>query len=154
MNEVIATVNQSVVTILCALLSLLAALAVSWIKTYTAKLTAETFAIDDAATRDLVNDALARIKSLATATVDCTEQTLAASLREFAKTSTNAVTAADYRAQLVALGVEARDTVIRNLSDDYKQALIDANINLEEYVKSVVESKVLALKSATATAAG
>ncbi len=150
MNEVIATVNQSVVTILCALLSLMAAFAVSWIRAYTAKLATEALAIDDAATRDLINDALARVDKLATETVNCTEQTLAASLRALAKTNNDK----DLRQQLVALGLEARDTVIRNLSDDYKQALIDAGISLEEYVKSVVESKVLALKSATATAAG
>lgn len=150
MNEVIATVNQSVVTILCALLSLMAAFAVSWIRTYTAKLTAEALAIDDAATRDLINDALARVDTLATKTVDCIEQTIAASLRELAKTSPDK----DLRMQLVGLGLEARETVINNLSDDYKQALIEAGINLEEYVKSVVEARVLALKSATAAAAG
>lgn len=152
MNEIMTTATQAVVTILCALLSLVAAKGVSWINSYTAKLTAEALAIDDAATRDLINDALARVDKLATETVNCTEQTLAASLRKLAKTSTDP--AADYRAQLVALGLEARDTVISNLSEDYKQALIDAGIRLEDYVKSVVESKVLSLKSAPATAAG
>ncbi len=152
MNEIMTTATQAVVTILCALLSLVAAKGVSWISSYTAKLTAEALAIDDAATRDLINDALARVDKLATETVNCTEQTIAASLRELAKTSTD--TGTDFRAQLIALGTEARDTVIKNLSDDYKQALIDAGISLEDYVKSVVESKVLTLKSATAAAAG
>lgn len=152
MNEVMTTATQAGATILCALLSLLAAKAVSMITAYTAKLSTEALAIDDAATRDLINDALARVETLATKTVECIEQTAAASIRKLAKTSTDPDK--DYRAQLVALGLEARETVIKNLSNDYKQALVDAGIHLEGYVQSVVESKVLALKSAPTATAG
>ena len=50
------------------------------------------------------------------------------------------------RDELLALGKEACETVIGNLSDEYKDALADACIDLESYVKSVVESKVYELK--------
>lgn len=141
-NGIFDALSPLLVNLLCAALTLLAAMALRGINSFTEWLRCESESLANDDWRHLVNDALERIDTLAEATVTCIEQTAAGTIREALKNGVEGIT----RDELLALGKEACETVIGNLSDEYKDALADACIDLESYVKSVVESKVYELK--------
>lgn len=141
-NGILDTLSPLLVNLLFAALALLAAMALRGINSFTEWLRCESESLANDDWRHLVNDALERIDTLAEVTVTCIEQTAAGTIREALKNGVEGIT----RDELLALGKEACETVIGNLSDEYKDALADACIDLESYVKSVVESKVYELK--------
>lgn len=141
MNEVIPAITSGAATVLAALVSLLAAFAVRWINTLTAKAQVESAKIEDEHFRALADEAVSRVDDLATKTVTKIEQTTAKALREAVKDDK-----VD-RAELEALGVAARDEIIDSLSDEYKTALKFAIGSVEDYVTKAVETKVYELKN-------
>lgn len=141
MSEVIPVITNAAATILAALVSLLAAFAVRWINTLTAKAQVESAKIEDEHMRALVDEAIGRVDDLATKTVTKTEQTTAKALREAVKDGK-----VD-KSELEALGVAARDEIVNSLSDEYKDALKFTVGSVEDYVTKAVETKVYELKN-------
>lgn len=130
------------VNLLCAALTLLAAMALRGINSFTERLRCESESLANDDWRHLVNDALERIDTLAGGHRHLHRADSSRYNPGGIKERCGRVT----RDELLALGKEACETVIGNLSDEYKDALADACIDLESYVKSVVESKVYELK--------
>jgi hypothetical protein len=133
-------VQKVLIDILMALIGLASAYAVYYINKATAKVKAETENIADEKQRKLVQDALWRVEDLAIKTVESIEQTVAKETREAVKDGK-----VD-RAELLALGTQAVDEIIGQLSEPTKTAIESEVNDLKTYVTSLVESAVLNLK--------
>lgn len=141
MNELTPIISNAAVTILTALIALVAAYALRGINALTAKIRIESAGLEDGQVRGFIDEALARLDDLAAKTVTQLEQTTAKALREAVKAGT--ANADD----LKALGRRAVQEIIRNLSPDYRDAIGETVGDLEGYVTNMVETKVFELKN-------
>lgn len=146
MNEIMPVMTDAAVTILTALLALLAAYCARWINAATAKARAESARIEDDQFRALSDEALARVDDLATKTVTQIEQTAAKTMREAIKGGDKTWTKDD----LKELGRLAVNEIISNLSPSYQEVIMETVGDLETYVTNTVESKVYELKNGIA----
>jgi pyrroline-5-carboxylate reductase len=137
MSEVI---NEALVNILIALISLGAAYAVYYINTLAHKVSEEAKDIGNSNVRKIIDDAIYRVSELAKETVTKFEQTIAADLREQVKAGK-----VDRNA-LLAVGQKAYDEVYNQLSDDVKNLLALEFNDVYALVVTLVEAEVYKLK--------
>ncbi|MDI3480806.1 MAG: hypothetical protein PWQ97_461 [Tepidanaerobacteraceae bacterium] len=134
-------VHGYLVDLLIALLGLACSYAIYYIRRASEKLAAEAEKIRDEKQAELVKNAVARAKDLATTMVEKTEQTMASEMRQAVKDGKID------RVELQNLGIKVYEEVYSNLSDDVKQA-IESEINdVYAYIQGLVESAVLRLKN-------
>lgn len=141
MNELTPIISNAAVTILTALIALVAAYAMRGINALTAKIRIESANLEDDHARGFIDEALARLDDLAVKTVTQLEQTTAKTLREAVKAGSASPD------ELKALGRQAVQEIIHNLSPDYYDAIRETVGDLEGYVTNVVETKVFELKN-------
>lgn len=143
MEAIQSMASEVLVNLAVAALGLLAAYAMYYIKQATGKLRAQTAQIQDAETRKVLDNALADTENLATVTVAAIEQTAAKQLREAVRDGrTN-------RDELVKLGTQAFEEIKAKVAPE-AQAAITRNLgSFDEYLRQLIEMKVLELKTAT-----
>ena len=148
MEQITSMANEVVVNIVVALLGLLAAYAISGIRSFTTKVKLQTAQLESDGQRGLLLDALDDVQELTTKTVTAIEQTTAKALREAVK---------DGRAtpeELKELSLVARDEIIDAVKPDTMR-IIDENFgSFEEYVLKCIETKVLELKNGVIEVSG
>lgn len=142
MEAIQSMASEVLVNLAVAALGLLAAYAMYYIKQATGKLRAQTAQIQDTETRKVLDNALADTENLATVTVAAIEQTAAKQLREAVRDGrTN-------RDELVKLGTQAFEEIKAKVAPE-AQAAITRNLgSFDEYLRQLIEMKVLELKTA------
>lgn len=146
MNELMPMVQDALVTVGTAVISLLAAYAVKAIRDLTVKLQVETIKLANEDERQLIEAAITRVNNLATTTVTSIEQTTAKALRESVKLGT-----ADKK-DLMQLAEDALFQIQTSLSDEYLIAIEDSFGDAEAYILNVIEQKVWELKNGLSAA--
>lgn len=121
-------------------LTLLSSYALYYIRKATTKLTAETAKIANDDKRALVQTAVNRLDDVATKTVKTIEQTTAKELRRAVKDGQAS------KEQLIDLSRQAYQEIVRTLEPEYLLALQDSLGDLEQYIRTTIEAKVLELK--------
>ena len=142
MNELLPMIQDGLITVAGAIITLLAAYAVRAINTYTVRLKVESLKIANDDQRTLVETAIARLGALATTTVTALEQTTAKTLREAVKAGN-----AD-RAELKQLATDAMYQIKFALAPEYLEAIEETYGDAEEYILKVIEEKVWQIKNA------
>lgn len=143
MEAIQSMASEVLVNLAVAALGLLAAYAMYYIKQATGKLRAQTAQIQDTETRKVLDNALADTENLATVTVAAIEQTAAKQIREAVRDGKTS------RDELVKLGIEAFEEIKAKVAPE-AQAAITRNLgSFDEYLRQLIEMKVLELKTAT-----
>lgn len=135
------TLQQTLIDILIALLSLGGAFLILYINKLSVKIKAETEKIQNEQQRALVGVAIERVNDLCKKTVSKIEQTTAGSLRELVKDGKID------RAELLSLGEVALDEVYAQLSNDALEVLEAEVTDVRSYILSTIESTLLELKN-------
>ncbi len=138
---IIDAVNQVLAAVVCAAVTALAGWAVTLIGRWKKLLQAETDNINDERARTAVKAAVDRVGELALMAVETFEQTVAGELRAKVKAG------AAPREALAAVGKMAVDEIYTNLDKKYIAALNEAIPDLPHYLASLVESKLLEMKT-------
>jgi len=133
MDMLTGAVQEVLVTVLLAALSLASVYAVSWIRRQQAALQARTDA-------ELGDRMIARAAALAESTVLALESTVAKKVREAVKDGR-----AD-RSELLALGSQAVDDVLRHLGEEGRRLLEEQVGDVRDFVRDLVEAQVERLK--------
>lgn len=123
-----------------AALTLLSSYALYYIRKAVAKVSAETAKIKNDEQRALAQAAIARLDDVASKTVKTIEQTTAAELRKAVKNGRAT------KEELAALAKKAYVEIVRTLEPEYLLALQDSLGDLDQYIKTTIEAKVLELK--------
>lgn len=134
-------VQQVLVNVLTALISLGGAYIVFYVNKLVAKVKVETEKLQDEKQQKLFEDALNRVNDLIQKTVAQIEQTSAKQMREAVKDGK-----VD-KAELEALGTLAVNNVYNQLTTDTKVVLSAELTDVEAYIQSAVEAAVLNLKN-------
>lgn len=136
-------INNTLVDILTAVLTCVAAWAIYYINVGTQIAKEKAKAIKDERQMALVDGAVDRVNDLAKKAVGKTEQTTAGELR-------NAVKDGNIdRSKLLALGKKVADDVYVQLSKDAIDALQTEIGDVKKYIEDTVETEVLKLKTNT-----
>lgn len=143
MDSIQANAVTSLEPVALAAISFLAAFATACIHKAKARIEAETAKIKDEQARQTLDDALDDVDNLATLTVQATEQTTAAELRQAVKDGK-----AD-KGELLALGKQAFDAVKAAVAPEAQAAIAKNLGSFDTYLQNLIEAKVLALKTAT-----
>jgi hypothetical protein len=139
-NNILQALQSALVDILLALIGLGSVYAVFYINKLKSKIQVEIEKTEDEKQRKLFEDALNRTNDLVVKTVMGIEQTTASSLRESVKDGK-----VD-RAELLALGKTAVETVYNQLSTDTILVLQNQITDVKQYITDSVEANVLKLK--------
>lgn len=123
-----------------AVVTLLSSYGVYYVRKAAQKLTAEAEKIEDEGHRQLVNDAISRLEDVATKTVGALEQTTAKELRQAVKDGVRS------REELVSLSGKAFEEICNTVGPEYLSFLALALGDVDAYIKSTIEAKVLQLK--------
>ncbi len=123
-----------------AALTLLSSYALYYIRKAAVKISAETAKIANDDQRALVQAAVARLDDVATKTVKTIEQTTAKELRRAVKNGQAT------KEELAALAKQAYSEIVRTMEPDYLNALQNTLGDLDKYIKTTIEAKVLELK--------
>lgn len=141
MDVIHSALFQTLLTFSLAVVALLGAYATNCIVKASAKLKEQTAQISDEHQRQLVENALADVERLAGVTVNAMEQTTAAALRESVKDGK-----VD-RAELLALGKIAFRDIKAKICPEAQAAITQNLGSFDEYLKNLIESKVLEVKT-------
>lgn len=139
-EQVISVVTQFVGEAVIALIGLVCAYLVFYLKQASAHIQEKTKQVMDARQQQILWDALTQVNDVAGKTVQKLEQTVAGGLREAIKDGKA------QREELVALGEQAYKEVMNTVSPEVKQILFDRMGDLQNYVRSMIEAKVLQVK--------
>lgn len=129
-----------------AALTLLSSYALYYIRKATAKVAAEATKIANDDQRALAQAAIARLDDVATKTIKTIEQTTAKELRRSVKNGQAS------KEDLSALAKQAYGEIVRTMEPDYLDALKTTLGDLDKYIKTTIEAKVLELKQNAAIA--
>lgn len=136
--------QEVLVNVALGVLTLLSSYALYYIRKATAKVTAEADKIKNDDQRALAQAAVERLNDIATKTVTAIEQTTASELRLAVK---NGQATKD---DLVRLSKQAYGEIVQTMQPDYLLALQNTLGDLDTYIKSTIEAKVLELKKSSA----
>jgi len=140
MEAIQSMASEALVNLAIGVITLLAAYAMYGINKLTAKAKAQTEQIEDEATRQLLNDALADVQNLAAVTVGAIEQTTAKELREAVKEGTA------NREALAALGETAFHAVKAAISADAQRVITKNLGSFDTYLTNLIENAVRQVK--------
>lgn len=143
MDTIQSIASEAAVTIVLALIGLLAACATYGIHKLTEKVKVQTAQLKDEDARRLLNNALEDVEELTTVTVASIEQTTAKQLREAVKDGK-----VD-RSELVALSKQAADEITAAVKPEAQKAIEENFGSFRDYISKLVEEKVLGLKAIT-----
>ncbi|WP_206458904.1 guanylate kinase [Anaerovorax sp. IOR16] len=141
MQELQSTLNETLISIGIACITLAGAYATFYLRRLTEKLKLETEKIQDDRQKELVIEALYRLDDVASKTVSAIEQTAADIIRKDISISDG-----DRKEKLQELGIRAYDQIIKTLEPEYVKALNESLGDFEGYVKSTIEDKVRLMK--------
>lgn len=128
------------VEVLVALIGLGCAYLTLYLRQAATRVKAETEHIRDQRQAELVRQAVDRLNDVAAKTVQKFEQTVAGDLR-------NKVKAGEVdRSQLLDLGKQAYDEVLKTIEPDVRQVLESTLGDFETYVKNTIETQVHQVK--------
>lgn len=134
--------SEALVNVTLAAITLLAAIAMYYIRLAASKVKTQTAKIKDEAGRKTLENALDDVSRLATLAVNYTEQTVAKALREAVKAGNGD------RDRLVALGREVLIEVKREISPEVQRVITDNLGNFDHYLEQCIEDAVLKVKQA------
>lgn len=143
MDAIIAALQDALLTIVLALISLGVAYAVSYIQKLKIKAKKQIDAIDDETTRKYATEALNRISELTENAVMSVEQEFGSEIRKQLADGTPGVT----RDDLLALKDVVVNKVLKQLTDNTKDAALAQVTDIQNYISDLVEKKLLELKS-------
>ncbi|MDU7473607.1 MAG: guanylate kinase [Paenibacillus macerans] len=123
-----------------AALTLLSSYALYYLRKAKAKVSAEAAKIANDDQRALAQAAIMRLDDVATKTVKTIEQTTAKELRRAVKNGQAS------KEDLAALARQAYGEIVRTMEPDYLDALKTTLGDLDKYIKTTIEAKVLELK--------
>lgn len=132
--------QELLINVVLAVITVLSSYALLYIRKASRKLAAETAKIENDDQRALVQAAVARLDDIATKTVKTIEQTTAKELRRAVK---NGQATKD---ELFNLSKRAYTEIVRTMEPEYLKALQETLGDLDQYIKTTVEAKVLELK--------
>jgi CHAD domain-containing protein len=135
-------VNETLVSIGMALVTLAGAYSTYYIKKLTDKLSLETKKLEDEAQRKLVEQALNRLDDVVEKTVNKIEQTTVKKLKKSISQGLKD------KSELKYLAIEAYDEIRKTLEPEYLDLLEDTLGDARTYIKNTIEDKVLNLKGA------
>lgn len=124
-------------TLLIGLLNIGAGYAVYLVKTYVAKLQAQSSKIKNEDQQQLVQSTLSRLEDLVKVTVVATEETVGKNLKELLKDGKIDKT------EIIALSDQVKDEIYSQLSEDSKVVLNEQIQDVDLYISNLIE-KVLA----------
>ena len=136
--------EEALVNIALALLSLLAAGATYGLTRLTGKVKAETQKIKDDGLRKQVDDAIDDVDELTTKTVGCIEQTTAKDLRQAVKDGKAS------RDDLIALSKQAAQEITAQIKPEVQDLITEHFGSFEDYLVKCIETKVLQIKTTEA----
>lgn len=142
-NDVLNNLQQSVITIVVALIGLAATYAVTYIKKLKDKVIGETNKIEDEATKSLATTAINRIGDLAVATVSALEQEYGKAIRDSIANGDGEFT----RDDLIALHDKAIQQVKDQLTDEAISAAESQINDIEGYISTKVSEALLNIKN-------
>ncbi len=145
-NVFLDVLTQVLITVVCAAVTGLAGWAVTLITKGKQRLQEETDRIKDERARTAAKTAVDRLSELAVMAVETFEQTVAGELREKVKAGTVP------RSALVEVKKMAADEILTNLDVKLIPVLNAVIPDLNHYLASLVESKLLELKQAKGAA--
>jgi type II secretory pathway pseudopilin PulG len=140
METIQSAANQFVVTVVIALIGLLATYATYGIRKLTERVKAQTAQLKNEESRRLLNNALQDVEKLTVVTVSAIEQTTAKSLRELVKDGKAS------REELLALGKQAFDEVKAATLPDVQKVITDNLGNFDNYLTKLIENAVRRVK--------
>lgn len=135
-------INDILANLVLAVVLLLSAYALHYLKKGIAKLKAEAQKIDNEEQRNLALMAIDRLDDVTTKTVKAIEQTTAKELREAVKAGITS------REQLIKLSQDAFNQIFDQLEPEYLAVLATTLGDMDSYIKNTIEAKVLELKGA------
>lgn len=141
MEQLMSTLSQTLVTILCAVISLLGVMAVYYLTKLKNKATAETTKIQNEATQEYADSVIATVYDFLSVAVDKMEVTLVKELK--ATTEDGKLTKEDQKTVATA----AYSLFKQLINDDAMAALHDVVGDTETYVYSLIDSIVLEKKN-------
>ncbi|MFF2887002.1 guanylate kinase [Paenibacillus sp. NPDC057967] len=134
------TVNETLLNLVLAVVTLLASYGLFYIRKGIDKLKVETAKIESDDQRQLIQDAITRLDDIASKTVMTIEQTTAKELRRAVKLGE-----VDPK-RLKNLFHTAYADIIKTIEPQYYIALRDSIGDLDKYITSTIEAKVLEMK--------
>lgn len=136
------TIHDIMYSLSTAVITLLATYALYYIRRGIAKVQAEAESIKNDEQRATALAAIKRLDDVATKTVRAIEQTAAKELREAVKRGSAS------REELVQLSRRAFDEIMATMEPQYLGVLSATLGDIDQYIRSTIESKVLELKEA------
>ncbi len=133
--------NQTLVLALIGLVSLGFGYLAHFLNKFLEKIKVESDSIKNKELRALFEQTLADVEKIVDVKVKETEQLIAKDLREQVKDGSIS------KDELVFLGEEVKEQILSSISDDAKSILEKNLFYVEDFVKSLVEAKVLELKN-------
>lgn len=140
MNIITSAASDALANIALAVIALLGAYAVYYIRLAGAKVKEQTAQIKDEAGRKVLEDALDDVINLATVSVNAMEQTTAGTLRDAVKLGK-----AD-REELVALGRRVFDEVKASIAPEAQRVITESLGSFDDYLTKCIENAVLQVK--------
>ncbi len=139
--EIITDAASTALTnIALAVLSLLAAYALYYIRLAVVRVKVQTKQIEDKTARELLENALNDVERLAAKAVGCMEQTTAKALREAVKAGTGD------REKLLALGKDVFNKVKQEIGPEKQEVILKNLGSFDHYLEQCVEDAVRKVK--------
>lgn len=142
MQIIQSAASEALVNITLAAITLVAAIAVYYIRLASANVKAQTSRIQDEAARELLDNALDDVERLATKAVGAMEQTTAKALREAVKGGSKS------RDELLALGRDVFNDVKSSIGPEAQKVITDNLGSFDKYLTKCIENAVLKVKQA------
>jgi len=142
MQIIQSAASEALVNVTLAAITLVAAVAVYYIRLAASNVKAQTSRIQDEAARKLLDNALADVERLATKSVGAMEQTTAKALRETVKDGSKS------REELLALGRNVFNDVKSSIGPEAQKVITDNLGSFDKYLTKCIEDAVLKIKQA------
>lgn len=140
MNIITNAAGDVLTNIVLAVIALAGAYAVYLIRLVGAQVKAQTKQIKDEAAREVLENALDDVISLATVSVNAMEQTTAKAVRDGVKTGTNC------KEELIALGKQVFDEVKAAIAPEAQRVITENLGSFDDYLTKCIEDAVLKVK--------
>lgn len=142
MNEIMNYVQECLLSIILALLSLGTIFIIQYINKLKNKIITETNKIEDKALQELFNDSINQLDKLVKTTVYSIEQEIASEIRKKLEAGDPSVS----REDLVVLRDKAYETIITTINPEVIVCVSGVIENVEEYILNKISEEVKNLK--------
>lgn len=142
MQIIQSAASEALMNVTLAAITLVAAVAVYYIRLVASNVKAQTSRIQDEAARELLDNALGDVERLATKAVGAMEQTTAKALREAVKSGKK------NREELLALGRDVFNDLKNSIGPETQKVITDNLGSFDKYLTKCIEDAVLKVKQA------